>query len=254
MRIGRMWCALSVVLALTIGTGARAAEETAGLWIGAVTLFQATPLGAAQDAKPVSVASEFSFRFIAHQPSEGQAQLLKEATLIWALARGEVGAASTEERVFASAEGVRASLKALGAVDGRQVRARRFSSPAFAFDGAAREMVGRFGAGQLVQVDLELPSEHPLNPYRHGYHPDFDGVDALGRANNEVPMLRRSISIRFNEGSGAAAADAPLRGTYQERIDGLAAAPLLLAGTITLRRISTVGVLGAEGDGAGADQ
>jgi len=91
---------------------------------------------------------------------------------------------------------------------------------------------GGIGPNQLVQTTnapLNLDVFHRSNPFRHAYHPKHGAGYAI----------TRGLTIQFD---GTTETDL-LQGTYAEQINGLAAEPITVQGDISLRRISTVGVL-----------
>jgi hypothetical protein len=116
--------------------------------------------------------------------------------------------------------------------DGRKIT---FRAEAALFPEAV-DLQGTLGAsgtsGDLSGVAVLAPG-HPLNPYRHRYHPEH----GLGF------QLTRSIGLRF-ESPGAGAPESPLAtvgvlsGTYQEELTGLAPEPIRVRGDFRLRRLT----------------
>jgi hypothetical protein len=93
-------------------------------------------------------------------------------------------------------------------------------------------------SGALVAT-MALPSDHPLNPYRHRYHPEHGvGFD-----------ISRSTRLEFGAtlaGGGAPAdAESPfatvgvVTGVYEDTITGLTQEPIRLRGSFRLRRLGT---------------
>jgi hypothetical protein len=94
---------------------------------------------------------------------------------------------------------------------------------------------GTFGPanriGTSTNSPLRLDAFHRTNPFRHAYHPQHGaGYD-----------LSRSITVQldgtYQSGSGR------LEGAYEEVTRGLATAPLVSRGRISLQRVSLVPTL-----------
>ena len=90
-------------------------------------------------------------------------------------------------------------------------------------------LTGSLNTNALVTTTLTMDPFHRSNPFRHAYHPKHPTGYALTRA----------ITMRFGSKYQAGI----LTGTYEESISGLASFPLTTTGSITLRRLSTVGTL-----------
>jgi hypothetical protein len=99
----------------------------------------------------------------------------------------------------------------------------------------ALELLGTLsGDGQsgVLRGNLSLPPDHPLNPYRHRYHPEHSlGYDII-----------REIKLSFQSTSGEGEEDplspiGPLSGTYEETIRGLSREEIRVRGTFQFRRL-----------------
>jgi hypothetical protein len=95
--------------------------------------------------------------------------------------------------------------------------------------------IGATGTGGSVSGVLSMAPDHPLNPYRHRYHPEHGvGYD-----------IARTITIRFGaQLPGAPATENPLAtvgvlsGVYEEEIAGLAQEPIRVRGVFRLQRFA----------------
>ena len=212
------------------------ASDWAGLWIGDVRVYKASPLGGAP-RDLATLTSEFSFRLILHVDDAGSARLLQEVVLVSVPEETADGVVFTD-RVFGSAEAALALLE-----EDRKARARRLTAPAFAFDGATLALDGQAGPGGSVTGAIALAPGHPLNPYRHEHHPDHDGLDEtmapLADPTAEVPAIARQIEIAWSDKSDLTARPPQLKGAWFETIAGPAARPIGLGGSVTLERAST---------------
>ncbi|MCX6917419.1 MAG: hypothetical protein NT167_31030, partial [Verrucomicrobia bacterium] len=135
--------------------------------------------------------------------------------------------------------------------DGAMV-GRRISSPSFAFEGAAGTnnyvaCAGQFGPGQTLTATFGLSANHPLNPFKHKYHPDHDNLGADFRTYQEEAYgVIRELTLVFDAQSGGvspAAGYDELKGEYQEKIRGLHRNPIYASGRFVLRRFSPIGEL-----------
>jgi hypothetical protein len=129
---------------------------------------------------------------------------------------------------------------------------RRISCPSFTFegDGATNNFVvcsGSFGSGGTVTVGFGLTPDHPMNPFKHKYHPDHDNLSADFRLyKEEAYSIFREVTLEFDDqGAGAkpAAGYTEVQGIYRERFRGLHRNPIMTSGRFVLRRISTIGEL-----------
>jgi hypothetical protein len=94
--------------------------------------------------------------------------------------------------------------------------------------------IGANGASGTLTGAIDLSADHPLNPYRHRYHPEH----ALGYA------IERSLTLRFGaeepELSSPFASVGVLRGAYEEEITGLSQEPIRIRGSFRLRKLASV--------------
>ncbi|MGB2986504.1 MAG: hypothetical protein WBE26_11550, partial [Phycisphaerae bacterium] len=149
------------------------AEDPVGLWVGKVTVDGVESLTAPADG--TQTASPFTFRIILHRSTPGTYKLLRDVVMI---ADDQGGPA------------VLVTTECEGLLDGLHV-APRISSANFSFDGTV-PLTGDF-ATQLTAMILLDPS-HPLDPYRHVYHPEH--------ANGLVGGITRTITLTFDGDGG----------------------------------------------------
>ena len=207
----------------------------------------------ASRTEPRPVASPFRFPVIVHLNDLGEATLLTEVTLkyepfplaSWACLGGLNDGVLCEFASDCPPDGAQLGrcirgrhvlvtpactdcddLAAGDAHDGRPF-SQRLSSAAYAFDGDLPLDVTLAGDG--VEGVIVLDPDHPMNPFRHTFHPDHD-CDQVG----ECYKVTRDFAFRFEAGmpAGGAAAD-PLSfvsGIYSEMIT-LSARPAKAAGS-----------------------
>jgi hypothetical protein len=90
------------------------------------------------------------------------------------------------------------------------------------------------GKSGTLQGSLTLNPQHPLNPYRHRYHPEH----------GEGLNVRRRVTLRFGESlPGSPDTENPLAtvgvvgGVYEEEITGLSREPIRVRGLFRLRAL-----------------
>lgn len=116
---------------------------------------------------------------------------------------------------------------------------------------------GRDDKGQLkvLEYNLVLPADDPLNPFKHKYNPDHDNLDRKYQGYEEtVPLymyesylVNRKVVLALTEeppGGDAAAATvdwggATWGGTYREVIDGLHQNTITARGYFVIQRVLT---------------
>ena len=96
---------------------------------------------------------------------------------------------------------------------------------------------------------------HPLNPFKHKYHPDHDNLDE--RFEDSLPegiesfTITRHMSLQFQDEDPeglqpAGFGDRITGGTFHEVIEGVHRSPIHVAGTFRLSRVTEVAVLNDE--------
>ncbi|MEE9297001.1 MAG: hypothetical protein V3W34_18825 [Phycisphaerae bacterium] len=101
---------------------------------------------------------------------------------------------------------------------------------------------GGFAGGPLTGT-ISLSGNHPLNPFRHRFHPDHD-CNNIGECYDIERRMTFSVSPQappgvINPGYG----DSFLAGDYAETIEGLHRDPISVAGRFELTRVSNLGQL-----------
>ncbi len=124
--------------------------------------------------------------------------------------------------------------------------ARRVSTAAFAFE---HDLVMEGGFGSFLSGTTILTRDNPLNPFRHGFHPDHDCVDADGNpVDGECFEVTRAIIFAFEdeppEGQSTLDwGDSIVGGVYTENVEGLHREAIKAQGRFELRRVSNIGLL-----------
>ncbi len=184
--------------------------------------------------------AEFTFPVLVHLAANGVYTLLTEVTLLW---QPPDDVAQTPGRLVlatpACPPAVCDALQAASIQDGESF-ARRLGSAAFSFDGDL-PLAGDFGSA--LSGGYTIPEDHPLNPFRHKYHPDHD-CDQVG----ECFAVTRSFILTFSAApppgdSRPGWGDRLLGGTYEETITGLHKHSIVVGGRFEMTRVSSVAVL-----------
>lgn len=241
--------------------GVSDAGRFAGLWVGDCVVDE---VGLAQTAAPgptLPTASTASLRLLVRVDANGNASLLREATILW-LDGLTVGGIVTEpgQILIAANAAELAQLEAAhgavgtGRLKGVSVRddrtvPRRVSSVGFSFTDPI-PMIGSFapGGGQLAAT-VAVGYDDDRNPYKHRYHPDHDNL--VDGTTNKAPEGRESYSFNRVITLNFSAADPDeLRlpgwgdtlsgGIYEETLAGLHRYPINIKGTFRLSRIAAL--------------
>ena len=221
----------------------------AGLWVGDAVLdavSQPAHPGNPFTARPAGGA--FSFRIIMHVDATGTARLLQQVFL---MRKPPVLVPDANDplvnRVEQPARTVAVTDEALipGIIGTAELLGRRISSPVFAFNQPVALSGGEFGAGAL-QGSLTLDYDHPLNPFKHVFHPDHNNLDE--RFEQKLPegkeafTVARAVSFEFTAsdplglnppGWGAT----EVGGVYRETITGLHRSVIQASGNFRLVRV-----------------
>lgn len=222
-----------------------AVSDYSGLWLGTVTLTDVAPT-AGTPGEPGPVTANFPLRLLLHVDAGGQVSLLRDVTLVYS--RTNTPAGSPENLAgLAPTELVTdpSRLFAYAASDLRSgaVRGRRITAPHFEFARTNGQFTlplsGTFAPDNTVTGTLQLPGDHPGNPFLHRYHPDH-GTNAYAVSRDLRLVLAPDPSPPPGGGGGDT-----LGGTYTETLSGLHKLPLQVAGSVQLRRLTTLGVLNA---------
>lgn len=205
----------------------RLSSSYVGLWVGYAELNEVQEV-ASGDWSPAP--HPLYQKRLLHIDGSGNAHLLSEATLM----RTRVSAPDLPEPVVIS---VPAKVNDYDGIvhRGGQLIGQRFSSASTPMLGNATRL--HLGPGDnpavydTLSASMELPAQHPLNPFRHKYHPDLRTGFALER------------TIRFSLPAADSPADNTITGSYFEEFTGLHKQTLRSRGTITFTRASTASSL-----------
>jgi hypothetical protein len=227
----------------------------AGLWVGdAVIKSVSQPANPGNPNALRTAGGEFSFRLIVHVDAAGNSRLLQRAYLVRKPPvlvsdpdnPGFNIVAQPARTIVATDDSLIPSLIGAGEIIGR-----RLSSVAFGFNAPQLLSGGPFGSGTLT-AGLVLDYNHPLNPFKHLYHPDHNNLDE--RFEQTLPEGRESFTVTRNAvleftGVDPLGLNPPgwgateLGGNYRESIAGLHRSTLQIAGTFRLTRIATAPAL-----------
>jgi hypothetical protein len=197
-----------------------AVKRRAGLWLGSTTISAVSEVHSAAPDVPTP-------------NSNGDQEVLEPGRYVLI----------TDDRLIRAFAG--AALR-----DGTSV-GRRLSAIGYDFgsdpDQHAMALEGNFELGQTLTATLTTPMDHPANPFRHGYHPDHDNLNARfdGPA-DEAYEITRTLELEFTTAPPEGTTSAPdygydqMGGHYREIIVGLHKNPLRIQGTFSLKRISLV--------------
>lgn len=227
--------------------------ENAGLWVGMVAVNKVSQPALAPN-EAVSTASEFQFRIIVHVDQTGQVRLLQQVVLMWKDGTYKPDPDDLQHNivdepgrfVLITDHDLLSNFSGAALRDGKSV-GRRISSAAFALD-QPEEMDGTFAIGEIISTALILGYNHPLNPFKHTYHPDHDNKDERFRdLDEEVESftVKREIDLEFTgeDPDGleiAGYGDRHMGGVYIETISGIHKQPIKVKGTFRLHQVSRV--------------
>ncbi|WP_016955193.1 LamG-like jellyroll fold domain-containing protein [Catenovulum agarivorans] len=236
---------------IILGSNMPVGELKTGLWQGRVVVGEVNEshfeAGADAVSKPTQAGSTFLLPFLLHANTT-QTNILSEVTLMQTKeSEGSVRPVLiTDQSLLANYDGmVRKNGKLVGV---------RLSAVPFIldYDSASKKvktqqiMQGGVGEGGKVSVLLTYAADHPLNPYRHIYHPDLDkGFE-----------IKRHIEFTFDEYTAEQRAQNSklgvneLTGVYVEKVTGLhqqskngELAPIISKGRFSMQLVSTVNQL-----------
>ena len=222
----------------------------AGLWVGKASLDKVSQVKGDGTVVPgVQAGGTMEFRLILHVDQSNRCRLLQRVIVAGTTnADGSWSAALYLKETNVPAGGARA----------------RISSVAF---GEKNDVVwdeSYGGFGNRLRFRWVIATNDPVNPFRHPYHPDHDGLKAdfatalpsgdnpqnyVGATKPELFSVSNTISLAWstNGAAGGSAlwnAEETVRGTVDFQVEGLRReGPLLMQGDFDLRRISQIGSL-----------
>ena len=226
----------------------------AGLWVGDAHLDKVSQVLSDERVKTgVEAGSTLDMRLILHVDTSNRCRLLQRVILAGAEDTNGNWSASLytdESKVPATCKSVRISSVAFG-LDNNGIR----------WDGA-----GSFGTD--LKFTYTIAANDPVNPFRHPYHPNHDGLDYdfatplpsgddfnnyMNEIKPELFSISNTISLHWSTPpipGGAAIGWNPaetVSGTIVFEVGGLRReGPVTMEGQFELRRISKMGVLSTE--------
>ncbi len=199
---------------------------------------------------PIPARREFDLRLLVHSDDAGNARLLKEVTLMFQEGPDETTPGSF---VLVTNDDRLSEFTGSALRDGVPV-GTRVSSAAFDFPGTTLPLSGSVAPGGTLTGSIILEPDFPTNPFRHRFHPDHNQLDeqyqefsgaSRSRLFEEFTITRQLTLVLApaDPELEPEAGDSLLVGTYEETISGLHDQDVSVAGTLRLRRLSTVGSL-----------
>ena len=230
-----------------------------GLWTGVAVINQVSCPTDTNPSQPQPTASEFQIRLIVHIDENNQARLLQEVTLLWKTGTRKPDPENPDytivdqpgEYVLITKDDLLSQYTGAAVRDNKQV-GRRLSSAAFAFEDPVL-MTGSVNTSFKCNISLDY--DHPLNPFKHKYHPDHDnfGYDFETKLSEgkESFTIKRHIELQFTEDDPEGTyqpgwGDSQIGGVYRERFEGLHKSALYVEGIFRLNLISRVSKLNDE--------
>lgn len=236
-----------------IDLGVRAVSTSLeGVWVGEARISMVQQiLGVPGDdppnppLTPVKESAEFPLRLILHRSASGTTALLQQVYL---------GNQITDDGVRIPVAGTTESALGTHAGEFPITPTSRLTSTHFHPSATPLAAAAAFGTGAEAVFTIELPYNHPHNPFVHAYHPDHDNLGQLNAVvpevlppNAESPTLVRSITLSFEpppaDLNDTTWGSTTLGGTYTEKISGLRRSPITVSGPFVLRRVSGAAAL-----------
>lgn len=240
--------------AKSVGESSAASTDSprAGLWVGEAVLNAVSqPANPGDATSPRPAGGEFAFRLIVHVDGSGVARLLQH---IYLLRKPPVLIPDPEDPGFnivdQPARTVAATEESLisGIVGPGPIVGRRITSAAFGFNEPVLLAGSTFGEGTFTGA-VTLDYDDPLNPFKHGFHPDHNNLD--DRFEQKLPegkesfTVNRAVSLQFSTTDPLGVqrpgfGDVELGGIYRETITGLHRSAIRIQGSFRLLRVAPV--------------
>lgn len=232
-----------------------------GLWVGKASLDQVSQvLGDSTVIDGSKAGGTLEFRLILHVDTDKRCRLLQRV-------------------ILAGAEETNGTWNAALYVDEAKVppgvRSARISSVAFGVknnDITWDETYGgdqeQRGFGKNLRFTYAIAADDPVNPFRHPYHPDHDGLDArfetklpagdnpqnyIGAIKPELFSISNTVTLAWTNATAAGGSAAlwnpseKVGGDIYFNVDGLRReGAIRMKGQFEMRRISQVGTLSLE--------
>jgi len=230
-----------------------------GLWVGNASLNQVSQvLGDGTVIDGAKAGGTLEFRLILHVDTDKRCRLLQRVLIAGAEETNGTWNASLyvdEQKVPPNVKSVRIS----SVVFGMQNNDITWDETYFG---------DQSGFGKNLRFTYTVAADDPVNPFRHPYHPDHDGLDAkfktklptgddpnnyIGVIKPELFSISNTVSLVWTNVPAAGGGSAlwnpseKVTGAMYFQVDGLRReGPILMQGAFTLRRISQVGTLSLE--------
>ncbi len=226
----------------------------AGLWSGKATLNKVSQvLGSGAINQGAKAGGTLEFRLILHVATDGRCRLLQRVII----AGTEDTNSNWNAALYVNENLVPPALKTV-----------RISSVAFGVKNNIvwDEPYGRFG--NRLRFTYVIADDDPVNPFRHPYHPDHDGLsydykskapsgnnptNYIGEIKPELFSISNTVSLVWDTTQSAGGGSVlwnpseKVTGTIDFQVDGIRKeGPILMQGTFELKRISQVGTLSEE--------
>ena len=230
-------------------------HTSAGLWMGeAVVNAVSQPAHPGDPILTRPAGGQFQFRLIVHVDAAGTARLLQHVFLV---RKPPTFVPDPENPGFEMVDQPARTIAVTNEelipqlIGTGEVIGRRASSAAFGFKEPLALGGGTFGANTLTGV-LTLDYDHPLNPFKHLYHPDHNNLDERFEQKlsegKEAFTVTRSVSLAFSATDPLGLnppswGDTEVGGTYRETITGLHRTAIRISGNFRLVRVSSAAAL-----------
>ena len=242
-------------------------EKQVGLWTGMAAINKVScPTDIDDPNQPRPTASDFLIRLIVHIDKAGQTRLLQQAIIIEKEPEPSDLDTNEKQLVLIANHNLIPNYISSSSLHNNNFIGLRISSAAFAFENS---IPMTWQSGLLTTEEFELDYNHPLNPFKHKYHPDHDNLDAYFEQTlcegSESFSITRTIELELKspepDENARQVSDYSnslinpgeynffknqLSGIYHETIKGVHKKPLYVEGTFNLQLISSIPVLSVE--------
>jgi len=226
----------------------------AGLWVGKARLNQVSQvLDDGTTLNDAAAGSPMELRLILHVDTTGRCRLLQRVLV----AGAEDSIGNWNPALYVKESAVPAGLKSV-----------RISTVAFGLNNDILwdESAGDFGS--TLKFTYTIGADDPVNPFRHPYHPDHDGLgydfqtklpsgddpqNYIGEIKPETFSISNTVSLVWDDESMMAGGSAfwnpseSVSGDIQFLVEGVRKeGAILMQGRFDLRRVSQVGTLTEE--------
>lgn len=229
-----------------------ATNAGAGLWIGeAVINAVSQPAHPGDPVLTRPAGGDFSFRLILHVDANSTARLLQHVFLVRKPPTFKPDPANPGLNILdQAARTVVVTDEALipQIIGSAGIIGRRISSAAFGF----KNPIALTGSDGTNTCAITLDYNHPLNPFKHIYHPDHNNLDERFELTlpegKESFTINRKVTLEFTGADPLGLnppgwGDTELGGTYRETMTGLHRNTIHIAGNFRLVRVARVGTL-----------